>query len=336
MGKSGEHKKVRDQGVSVGAIGRLVSALAVAAGGLIAVLPQPTSLIWQASVLLSGWGHWLALLALLLLPGWRRSWADATGSVIALIGVVLLLSPLARAYTLNDTLPADLERVFGTPVLSSSTDAQARPAPLVLTDLAFGVQETDVLVDEHVYDVAEGENLTLDLYRPAFARGSLPVVIMIHGGGWTGGDKRELPELNRYLASRGYVVASIGYRNAPRWTFPAPQEDLTAAIRYVKDLALTHGLDPERIALIGRSAGGQIALLAAYTSGDPAIRGVVSFYGPAVLTWWGIRQPQPRKGSSTRARSWNSILVARRKPTLHSMTRLSRPASSARRHLRHF
>ena len=290
IGKTDEHKKVRNNGVSAGAIGRIVSALAVAGAGLIAVLPQPTSLIWQASVLLSGWGHWLALLSLLLLPGWRRSWADATGSVMACVGILLLVSPLARAYTLNDTLPADLDRAFGPPVLSASTDAPARPAPLVLTDLAFGIQGTDVIVDEHVYDAADSDDLTLDLYRPAFAQGSLPVVIMIHGGGWTGGDKRELPDLNRYLASRGYVVASIGYRLAPRWTFPAPQEDLTAAIRYVKDLAVTHSLDPERIALIGRSAGGQIALLAAYSSGDPAIRGVVSFYGPTALRW-GYNNP---------------------------------------------
>ncbi len=268
-----------------GSVGRLISALVVTGAGLVAVLPQPTALIWQASVLLSEWGHWLALLSLLLLPGWRRSWADATGSMIACVGIVLLLSPVARAYRLNDTLPDRLEQVFGIPAPVSSTREPARPAPLVLTDLAVGVRAADIVVDEHVYNVVDGENLTLDLYRPAFAEGSLPVVIMIHGGGWTSGDKRELPELNEYLASRGHVVASIGYRLAPRWGFPAAQDDVVAAIRYVKDLAHTHSLDPTRIALIGRSAGGQIALLAAYTSGDPAIRGVVSFYGPAALRW---------------------------------------------------
>ena len=257
----------------------------LAAGGLIAVLEQPTSLIWQASVLLSEWGHWLALLALLLLPGWRRSWADATGAMVASVGIVLLLTPLARAYRLSETLPADLDRAFGPAVAASRSLQPRRPAPLVLTDLIRGVQTTDVLVDEHVYDVVDGENLTLDLYRPAFAEGSLPVVVVVHGGGWTDGDKRELPDLNEYLASRGYVVASIEYRLAPRWPFPAAQEDVSAAIDYVKDLAHTHSLNPERIALIGRSAGGQVALLASYTSNDPAIKGVVSFYGPTALRW---------------------------------------------------
>ena len=146
------------------------------------------------------------------------------------------------------------------------------------------------------YDVIEGETLTLDLYRPAFAEGSLPVVVVVHGGGWTSGDKRDLPDLNEYLASRGYVVASVQYRLAPQWPFPAQQRDVSAAINYVKNLADTHSLDPERLALIGRSSGGQIALLTSYTSDDPAIKGVVSVYGPAALRL-GLRQPrEDRRG----------------------------------------
>lgn len=268
-----------------GAFGRLVCGAAVAAAGLVAVLPQPTALIWQASVLLSEWGHWLAALALLLLPGWRRSRVDAVGAAAACAGIALLFSPLVRAYPLNHTLPALLDEAFGAPPPDAPTGQPPRPAPLALADLAFGVSSDDVIVDEHVYTAADGENLTLDLYRPAFAEGSLPAVIMIHGGGWVGGDKRDLPELNEYLASRGYVVAAVAYRLAPQWTFPAAQDDVAAAVRYVKDLEHTHGLDPQRIALVGRSAGGQIALLAAYTAEDPAIRGAVSFYGPFALRW---------------------------------------------------
>ena len=275
--------------VGVGAVGRMFSAAAVAAAGLIAVLEQPTALIWQASVIFSEWGHWLALLALLLLPGWRRSWADATGAVTATVGIVLLLTPVARAYRLSERLAGDLDRAFGTTTVRSLTDQPARPAPFVFSDLIRSVQTTDVLVDEHVYDVIEGETLTLDLYRPAFAGGSVPVVVVVHGGGWTSGDKRDLPDLNEYLASRGYVVASVQYRLAPQWPFPAQQRDVSAAINYVKNLADTHSLDPERLALIGRSSGGQIALLTSYTSDDPAIKGVVSVYGPAALRFVGLR-----------------------------------------------
>ena len=276
--------------VRAGAVARLVCGLAVAAAGLVAVLPQPTALIWQASILLSEWGHWLAALALLLLPGGRRSPADGASALVAGAGIVLLLSPLARALPLNDTLPPLLERTFGPAPPHSGTAQGPRPAPLVVGDLLFGVASDDVIVDEHAYTVVDGRHLTLDLYRPAFAEGTLPVVIAIHGGGWVGGDKRDLPELNEYLASRGYVVAAVAYRLAPRWQFPAAQEDLAAALRYVQGLAHSHSLDPERIVLLGRSAGAQIALLAAYTAGDPAIRGAVSLYGPLALRW-GYENP---------------------------------------------
>ena len=270
--------------------GRIICGACMAAAGLIAVAPQPTSLLWQASVLLSEWGHWLGLLALLLLPGWRRSRTDAAGALAALLGVVLLLSPLARARTLNGTLPAALDSAFGAPPATLPVAHPPRPAPIVLGDLVFGVRSDEVVVDEHVYAEVEGEQLKLDLYRPAFAEGTLPVVIAIHGGGWVGGDKRDLAELNEYLASRGYVVASMAYRLAPRWKFPAAQEDVATALRYVQGLAHSHSLDPRRVALLGRSAGAQVAVLAAYTAADPAIRGVVSFYGPFALRW-GYENP---------------------------------------------
>ena len=276
-----------------GALGRTICGACVAAAGVIAVAPQPTSVLWQASVIVGEWGHWLALLALLLLPGWRRSRTDAAGALVAALGIVLLLSPVIRARALNATLPAALDRAFGPPPAGAATVRPPRPAPLVFGDLLLGVSSADVMVDEHVYAVVENEQLRLDLYRPAFAAGTLPVVIAIHGGGWVGGDKRDLPELYEYLASRGYVVASMAYRLAPRWRFPAAQQDVAAAIRYVQDLAHTHSLDPRRIALLGRSAGAQVALLAAYTASDPAIRGVVSYYGPFALRW-GYDNPAKR------------------------------------------
>ena len=275
------------------AAGRVICGGCIAAAGLIAVAPQPTSLLWQASVLLSEWGYWLGALALLLLPGGRRSRTDLVGALAAALGILLLLSPVARAWALNAVLPGALHAAFGQPPANTPTEQPPRPAPLVLPDLLLGVAWDDVIAEEHVYAVVEGEQLGLDLYRPAFAAEALPVVVAIHGGGWVGGDKRDMPELYHYLASRGYVVASMAYRLAPRWQFPAAQEDVTAAIRYVQGLARTHSLDPQRIALLGRSAGAQVAVLAAYTASDPAIRAVVSYYGPFALRW-GYDNPARR------------------------------------------
>jgi len=108
-----------------------------------------------------------------------------------------------------------------------------------------------------------------------------PCVVVVHGGSWQHGDSTQLPALNRYLAARGYVVASINYRLLPDHPFPAARDDLRAAIDYLKANAGAIGLDPQRIVLLGRSAGGQLALLVAYTADDPAIRGVIGIY-PAI------------------------------------------------------
>lgn len=166
-------------------------------------------------------------------------------------------------------------------------------SPLRVGDLVLGVRSDDVRVDEHVYAVVDGHELKLDLYRAQSTQQSRPVVITIHGGSWLSGNRADFVELNRHLAADGYIVAAIDYRLAPRWRFPAAQEDVAAAVSYVKALDAATMVDPNRIALIGRSAGGQIALLAAYTARDPAIRGVVSYYGPAALRW-GYENPAKR------------------------------------------
>ena len=279
---------------------RLLMGLGVAAAGLAAVLPQPTATLWMTSIVLSEGGYWLALLASPLVfdqqawrgRGERRSPARVLAAAAALAGIVLLLSPVARAFVVGRGLPDLLQSRFGAPAPASFA-GPPRPAPLSLTGLLTGVRTGEVVVDEHVYAVREGGDLRLDLYRPAYAEGALPVVVMIHGGGWTTGDKRDFSALNDYLAARGYVVAAISYRLAPGARFPAAQEDVAEAIRYLGGLAETHNLDPTRIALVGRSAGGQIALLAAYAAGDPAIRAVVSFYAPTALRWGYANPARP-------------------------------------------
>lgn len=282
----------KDQKPGIAGVTRLIVGMAVCGLGVVAVAPHHTRLLWQASVMVGEWGHWLGILSLLLLPGCRRSWLHGAGATLTLAGVVLLLSPVARAMMAAPSITADMEATFGSPTQLSSTEETPRAAPLVLPDLLLGVSAGEVLLDEHAYSVdpSTGENLTLDLYRPAFGSNPRPVVLVLHGGGWTDGDKRQLTKLSQYLAARGYVVANLGYRLAPAWRFPAAQEDVANAIQYLKDLETTHGVDPSRIALLGRSAGGQIALLAGYTLMDPAIRGVVSLYAPAALRW-GYENP---------------------------------------------
>lgn len=277
----------------------LLVATIITSAGLVALLPQPTALMWQASVIIGEAGYWLVIPATLLLIGWKQSPLRTVAAVMTLVGITLLLIPLAQGFVLARSLPDRLTARFGHPQPRSPFADNTRATPLSVISLITGISSTNIIVDEHVYPGVDGTELRLDLYRPAFAEGALPIVVMIHGGSWMGGDKRDLPALNEYLAARDYVVAAISYRLAPHVHFPAAQQDVDEAIRYLKGLRDTHGVDPTRIALIGRSAGAQIALLAAYTSADPAIRGVVSFYGPVALRWGYANPAKPRVVDST-------------------------------------
>ncbi|RYZ94441.1 MAG: alpha/beta hydrolase, partial [Sphingobacteriaceae bacterium] len=96
---------------------------------------------------------------------------------------------------------------------------------------------------------------------------------------------KQLPELNTHLAKAGYNVAAINYRLAPQYQSPAPVQDVDAAINYLRGNADKLHIDTNNFILLGRSAGGQIALLAAYTLHQPGIKGVVDFYGPADIVW---------------------------------------------------
>lgn len=124
--------------------------------------------------------------------------------------------------------------------------------------------------------------LQLDLYVPADRqrrpRGMrpAPAIIFVHGGGWRSGYRINFTPFAIGMAQRGYVAATISYRLSPEARYPAAIHDVKAAVRWLRRHADVYGVDPNRIALAGGSAGGQIAALAGVTSGlekfDPQAR----------------------------------------------------------------
>lgn len=280
---------------------RLLFALAVFLVSLLAVLPAPTYLAWQLSIGATEWGHFLALIALIVfLPGWGRT---ATGRISAFLGVIaflLGLSPLLRASTIAQALPGQMASAFGGRNVLATQGAPARSKPLAYRELFTGVQSPSIRIDTVTFVSRNGKPLGLDLYRPANPSGGvLPLVISIHAGSWRGGSRGDLPELNRYLAARGYAVAAVSYRFAPEHPHPAASEDVHSAIQFLKSNARRLGLDPTRIALAGRSAGGQLALLEAYTARDPAIRGAIGLYAPSDQVFGYENPSNPRVLNST-------------------------------------
>jgi acetyl esterase/lipase len=120
--------------------------------------------------------------------------------------------------------------------------------------------------------------LQLDLYLHAdrAKAKARPLVIWVHGGGWSRGDARQSgaftdwPGVLAMLAARGYVVASVDYRLSGEAKFPAPVQDVKAAIRFLRSQAGTYGIDPSRVYLWGGSAGGHLAGLATVSCGVAA------------------------------------------------------------------
>lgn len=263
--------------------------------GLLPFVPAPTRLLWMLGVGVTEWGHLFALIGFLpLLPGWRRSQTAKFGAVLGFTGALLALSSIGRALLMAGSVRVEVENAFGPVQPRSTQKAPLRPAPIVLTDIVLGISCPTIERKSVVYSSPLGNPLTLDLYMPTASPIPSPVVVMIHGGAWRAGDRTQLPHINQYLVSRGYLVAALDYRLAPACKFPAALEDVRAAVTYLKENAVTLGLDPHRIALIGRSAGGHLALLEAYTSNDQSIRGVVAIYAPADLVW-GYEHPCTRR-----------------------------------------
>src|SRR6185437_10505580 len=105
--------------------------------------------------------------------------------------------------------------------------------PFSFSKMFTGIGVKNVPFKTIAYKTIANDPLTLDYYR-ATGNKQAPVIIVIHGGSWENGDSRQLPDLNSYLACRGYNIAAINYRLAPAYKSPAPVEDTKDAIEYLK------------------------------------------------------------------------------------------------------
>lgn len=134
------------------------------------------------------------------------------------------------------------------------------------------------------YGVADDVSLKLDAGVPD-APGPHPVAILIHGGGWATGDKAGLYHIpTDALDKANFTWFSINYRMSPKYLWPDCFQDTQTAIRWVKAHAAEYKGDPNKIALIGYSAGGHLAFLAATTAGDDTrVQAVVGMSPPSDL-----------------------------------------------------
>lgn len=259
----------------------LLMALMCAGAASLTWWRAPTLWLWKVAILVGEFGHFLVIVPVLIATiAWKQG-GELRGviAVVCVVAVAVLLRPMAQAVWIGRTLPAKLEAAFGKVVLSRTAFDWVRL-------LARGSAKVPVETRE----VAPG--LPMDFYRAVGRATPAPCVVMIHGGGWDNGDRTQLPEVNHHLARRGYAVAAVSYRLAPVTVWPGQADDVAAAITYLKAHAAELGIDPTRLVLMGRSAGGQLATALAYGRPDLAVRGAVSFYGPhdQVFAWGFSRE----------------------------------------------
>jgi acetyl esterase/lipase len=139
--------------------------------------------------------------------------------------------------------------------------------------------------------------LQLDLYSPEKIDKPAPALIFIHGGGWKNGNRTDYKIYTVHFAKLGYVVATVGYRFVNEAPFPACVQDVKCAVRYLRAHAAELKIDPDRMAAIGGSAGGHLAMMLGYTPNLPELEGdggwpgvssavaaVVDEYGPTDFT----------------------------------------------------
>jgi acetyl esterase/lipase len=170
----------------------------------------------------------------------------------------------------------------------------ARPVPGPLPpNPELAAPALDMKIDV-VYGTAEGLELKLDYAKPVLCAGqSVPLVVYFHPGGWRGGDKSGvlLSPDHVMFYQLGFAVASVDYRLAPRFRFPAQIQDAKLAIRFLRRNAAAFGIDPDRIGAWGASAGAHLAFLLGTTNAadgleGPGLEGVSSEVRAAV-GWFG-------------------------------------------------
>lgn len=266
----------------------LGDAVVAALIALLTAVMCPVWLGWVVGMIVPEIALWLAfltlcfaILALLL----RRGRPILTGVTLCFCALAffLFLKPTFQAWQLGRKMPTQLEAAFG--------PATPQCAPFSLSSAIFGRAPRQEPIETMEYS----KSLLLDFYR-AVGRSPAPCVVVIHGGSWIGGNRKDdgtTRWLNDWLAQHGYAVASIDYRLCPEFLWPIQRDDLLAAIEYLRAHAAKLGIDPNQFVLLGRSAGGQMAPATAYWKHDPTIRGIVAIYPPTdfYATWESATHP---------------------------------------------
>ena len=301
------------------------------------IFPALSYELWLVSVLASEWSLGFAALALIGIAfavlarafGAKRLWLVSL--LIGATAILIALYPVASAFS---AARAHNVLLSATQYLRGFWNNQSSP---------------EKVADEfttRTFANVDGVELRLDVYAPpAEIVNKNAAIVIVHGGSWSGGARNDFPNWNRWLAGQGYTVFDADYRLAPQPNWQTATGDVKCAVLWIKQHAQEFDIAPAKIALVGRSAGGHLALLAAYAANDqrlpascPAgeftatVRAVAAFYAPTDLLWaydnpankFVINGPatlakfvggSPHESAEVRERFWLASPIAHVSPT---------------------
>lgn len=198
---------------------------------------------------------------------------------------------LATVYTYPSVTPLPTPLGYSVPPTGQSATSVPRPQKNLAS-------HTSKIEKDVTYCTADNVDLKLDLYFPKSLNGPTPVVVYVHGGGWTSGSKDDGAGTVDFpaLLDAGFIVGSVNYRLAPQAQFPAMIEDVKCAIRFLRTNASQYNINPNKIGAWGGSAGGHLVSLLGttdqsagfdmgqYLDQSSRVQAVVDMFGPADLT----------------------------------------------------
>lgn len=264
------------------------------------VLPAPNRTMMNLSVGAPEISIWIVLASVIGIIGAIRTWqmhiVARIAAAFSIVSLILACLPIVQFPSLAGSTARALTQTLGDDYLDAvpfDRQLRLRASPLIFADLFRGLSKDSVVETvPMVFATPDKVPLRAIVYRPPTA-GKLPVVVQIYGGAWQRGAPDSFKDFARYIAARGYAVIAIDYRHAPQFKSDEQIADVKTALAWIRRNAAKFDADTSRMALLGRSAGAHLAMMAGYDANESSIKAVVNFYGPVDLVEAYLAPPSP-------------------------------------------
>ena len=283
-----------------GGIAALILAGLAAALEMWTIVPGPTlaTLILAVGIPeLAPWGVVVCAAILALVQYISRGWPRIVATVFAAGALGCATVPLLFVNATIAAADDDFRRALGPDYAVAASDrqrARMSATPFSIVTSFAGYTRAAAIHEDAGFPVIarDGAHLTLDVYRSADS-GLRPAVVLIYGGSWQHGSPADMAARARTYAALGYTAIAVDYRHAPAFQYPTQINDVSDALATIAHNARAWNVDRARVAVMGYSAGAQLALLAAYGPEPLAIKAVVALYAPEDLTQGYNNPPVP-------------------------------------------